>query len=66
MSVECGILTIKKTSLKALQIGLYSVILNMSIKNNMYSKKKNKFDCNRKITFFYLNFFSLATSKKQK
>ena len=35
---------------------------------NTYKKKKkeNKFDCKRKRTFFYLNFSSVATLKKQK
>ena len=44
--VECGILAIKKT-LKTLQIGLYSIFLNMSIKciqekeKDLILKKKN-------------------------
>ena len=75
ITVECGILTIKETSVKTLQSGLYSVILNLSIKN-MYNKKKKKFDwkknnipssqlyfkCNieiAKITIFYVNFLFL-------
>ena len=74
-TVECGILTIKETSVKTLQIRLYSVIFNLSIKN-MYNKKKKKFDwkknstpssqlffnCNiekAKITIFYVNFLFL-------
>ena len=28
-------------------------------------KKKNKFDCKRKRTFFYLNFSSITTSKNK-
>ena len=64
ITVECGILTIKKNYVKTLQIGLHSVILNVSIKNT-YNKKKKIFDCKRKITFFYLNFSSIATLKKQ-
>ena len=63
--MECGILTIKKISVKTLKIGLYSVFLNDSIKNT-YNKKKKKFDRKRKIKFFYLNFSSIATLKKQK
>ena len=43
LTVECGILTIKETSVKTLQIRLYSVIFNLSIKS-MYNKKKKKFD----------------------
>ena len=65
ITVECGILTIKKNYVKTLQIGLHSVILNKSIKNT-YNKKKTKFDCKRKITLFYLDFSSIATFKKQK
>ena len=38
--VECGILAIKKT-LKTLQIGLYSIFLNMSIKC-IQEKEKEK------------------------
>ena len=41
ITVECEILTIKKTSLKTLQMGLYLVILNVSIKN-MYIQEKEK------------------------
>ena len=61
--VECGILVIKKTSAKTLQIKLYSVFLSVPI--SMYKKKKRekKFDCKRKRTFFYLNFSSIATLK---
>ena len=35
---------------------------------NTYWKKnkKKKFDCKRKRTFFYLNFSSIATLKKQR
>ena len=31
----------------------------------MYNKKKKKFDCKRKITFFYLKFSSNATLKNK-
>ena len=46
--------------MKTLQIELYLVF-------NMYNKKKKekKFDFKRKITFFYLNFSSIATLKKK-
>ena len=61
--MECGILAIKKTSVKSLQIGLYSVFLNMPIKHVKEKKKENKFDCKRKRILFYLNFSSIATLK---
>ena len=38
-TVECGILTIKKTSVKTLQIGLYSVFLNVPIKHDQEKEK---------------------------
>ena len=61
--VECGILAIKRTSVKTLQIGLCSVFLNMPL--NMYKKKKKeKIDC-KKRTFFYLNFSSITTLKNK-
>ena len=60
--LERGILAIKKTSVKTLQIGLYSVLLNVPIKH--VQEKKKKFDCKRKRKFFYLNFSSIATLKK--
>ena len=62
-NVECGILAIKKTSVKTLQIGLYSVFLNLPIKHVQEKKKEKKFDCKRK--FFYLNFSSIATLKNK-
>ena len=37
--MECGILAIKKAYMKTLQIGLYSVFLNVSIKH--VQEKKN-------------------------
>ena len=40
--------------MKTLEIGLYSVFLNVPI--------KKKFDCKRKRTLFYLNFSSIATA----
>ena len=40
-TVECGILAIKKTSRETLQIGLYSVFLNVSIKL-IQEKEKGK------------------------
>ena len=52
--VECGILAIKKT-LKTLQIGLYSIFLNMTIKRIQEKEK----DLILKKTFFYLNFTSV-------
>ena len=39
--VECGILAIKKTSVKTLEIGLYSVFLHVSIKH-VQEKEKGK------------------------
>ena len=54
--VEFGILVIKKTSVKTLQIGLYSVISNKPIK-----KVQEKDNCNiekTKIMIFYVNFIS--------
>ena len=41
-------------------IELYSVFLSVPIKN-VQEKKENKCVCERKITFFYLNFSSIAT-----
>ena len=65
-TVECGILAMKKTSVKTLQIGIYSIFINVPIKHvqdkNMQKKKKS--DSKRKTTFFYLNFPSIATLKK--
>ena len=52
--VECGILAIKKT-LKTLQIGLYSIFLNITIKR--IQEKRKRFDSKK--TFFYLNFTSV-------
>ena len=52
-TVERGILAIKKTSAKTLQLEVYSVFFQKK-------KKKKKFDCKRKKTFFYLNFSSIA------
>ena len=40
-TVECGILAIKKTSVKTLQIRLYSVFLNVPIKH-VQEKEKEK------------------------
>ena len=39
--MECGILAIKKTSVKTLQIGLYSVFSNFPIKH-VQEKEKGK------------------------
>ena len=50
--VECGIRAIKKT-LKTLQIGLYSIFLNITI------KRIQEKDLILKKTFFYLNFTSV-------
>ena len=41
-TVQCGTLTIKKTSAKTLQIGLYSVFLNLPIKHVQENKKVKK------------------------
>ena len=75
------ILLIKKTSVNTLHIGLYSVYLNVPIKHVQEKKKKKKFNCKRKGTFFYfnfdqllfncnvensVNFSSIATLKKQR
>ena len=38
--MKCGILAIKKTSVKTLQLGLYSVFLNVPIKHIQETKKK--------------------------
>ena len=69
--MECGILAIKKTSVKTLQIGLYSVFLNFPIKHvqekekgKESSKKKNillsplLFNCNieKQRLIFYVCF----------
>ena len=40
--VECGILAIKKTSVKTLQIELYSVFLSMSIKHIQEKVKRKR------------------------
>ena len=40
-TVECGILAIKKTSVKTLQIRVYSAFLNLPIKH-VQEKKKGK------------------------
>ena len=40
-TVECGILKIKKASVKTIQIGLYSVFLNLPIKH-VQKKEKGK------------------------
>ena len=42
----------------------YSVFLNVPI--NHKKKNRKKFDCKRKKTFFYLNFSSIVTLKKQR
>ena len=41
-TVQCGTLTIKKTSAKTLQIGLYSVFLNLPIKHVQENKRVKK------------------------
>ena len=38
--MKCGILAIKKTSVKTLQLGLYSVFLNVPIKHIQENEKK--------------------------
>ena len=38
-TVECGILTIKKTSVKTVQIGLYSAFLQVPIKHAQEKEK---------------------------
>ena len=71
-TVECGILVIKKASVRTLQIGFYSVFLKVSIKHIQEKEiwyKKNTylsqllFNCNiekTKIMVFYVNFVSWA------
>ena len=54
------------TSVKTLQIGLYSVFLNITIKHVQEKEKEKKADCQRKRTFFYLNFSLIAALKKQR
>ena len=51
-----------KTSVKTLQIALYAVFLNVTIKH----VQEKEADCQRKRTFFYLNFSSIAALKKQR
>ena len=41
-TVECGILAIKKTSVKTLQIRLYSAFLNLPIKHVQEKEKGNE------------------------
>ena len=41
-TVKCGILAIKKTSAKTLQIGLYSIFLNVPIKRVQEKEKGNE------------------------
>ena len=65
-TVQCGTLTIKKTSAKTLQIGLYSVFLNLPIKHVQENKRvKKKNGCKRKRTFPYTNFSSIAILKSK-
>ena len=51
-TAEYGILVIKKTSVKTLQILLYSVFLNVPIKHPLNTckkkKKEKKFNCKKK------------------
>ena len=61
---ECGILVISKTSVRSLQIRLYSVFFKRT--HETHTWKNKKFDCQRKITFFYFHFSSIATLKKRK
>ena len=63
--VECGILAIKKTSVKTLQIELYSVFLSMSIKHIQEKVKRKRNLTVKEKTFFYLNFSSIATLKNK-
>ena len=59
----------KNSSVKTLKIGLYSVFLNKPIKHvqeKEKKKKRQKFYCKRKRTFFCLNFSAIATLKKQR
>ena len=41
-TVECGILAIKKTSVKTLQIRLYSAFLNLTITHVQEKEKGNE------------------------
>ena len=63
-TVECGILAIKKLLWKLYKSDYIQSFQTCPL--NMYMKKKKKFDCKRKIKFFYLNFSSIATLKKNK
>ena len=59
--MECGILAIKKTSMKTLQIGVYSAFLNVPIKKvqgkdncNIEKNKNNDFLCQLYFLRLYL------------
>ena len=56
LELECRVLAIKKTFVKTLQVKLCSVLLNVPIKHVQEKEKE----------IFYLNFSSIATSKKQR
>ena len=56
LELECRVLAIKKTFVKTLQVKLCSVFLNVPIKHVQEKEKE----------IFYLNFSSIATSKKQR
>ena len=64
-TVECGILAIKKTSVKTLQIRLDSAFLNLTIKHVQEKEKGNEIWLWKKRTSFYLNFSSIATLKNE-
>ena len=64
--MKCGILGIKKASVKTSQIGLHLVFLNVPIKHVQEKEKEKKLIVKEKIKLFYLNFSSIATLKKQR
>ena len=64
ITLECEILMIKKYFCETFTNRIIFSHFKRTIKN-MYNKKKKKFDCKRKITFFYLKFSSNATLKNK-
>ena len=63
--MECGILTIKKTPVKTFQIELHPVFFKSAHLTHTGKRKRKKLTVKEK-TFFYLNFSSIATLKKQR
>ena len=56
---ECGILAIKKTSVKTLQVELYSDFLSVSIKHVQEKEKRKELIVTEKEHFFFLTSFQL-------